>query len=279
MTYKTILAILQGEGDTQRVLECAVPLASRCDAHLIGLHAEPLPVSYAAPAAFPDAALFVSSTEVNAERAAEIEKTFEERATAEGISHEWRGMESYSGDSGLSGYDSARTADLVIAQQQDPDAPYGSSADVESLLFESGRPVLLIPYATHCEAKFERILVAWNGSREACRAVFDALPLLVAAKSVEVITVDAPDNGQQNAAYAGAEIAASLARHGVNVTTYSPPSGGVSGAAIIENRVADTSADLLVMGAYSQSRLKEFFFGGVTRSVLQSMTCAVLMSR
>ncbi len=279
MTYKTILAILQSEGDTRRVLDCAVPLASRFGAHLIGLHAEPMAVAYAAPAAFPDAALFVTGNEANFERAAQLKETFERRANAEGISFEWRGMESYSGDSALSSYDSARAADLVIAQQQDPDAPFGSTADVESLLFECGRPVLFVPYADECRVKFERVLVAWNGSREACRAAFDALPLIVAARSVEVMTVDAPDNSQQKAAYAGAEIAASLARHGAKVSTYSPPSGGVSGAAIIENRVADTDADLLVMGAYSQSRLKEFFFGGVTRSVLQSMTCAVLMSR
>ncbi len=279
MTYKTMLAILQGEGDTRRVLNCAVPLASRFDAHLIGLHAEPLPVAYAAPAAFPDAALFVTGTEVSGERSAQLRQMFEERARAEGISFEWRGMESFSGDSALSSFDSARTSDLVIAQQQDPDAPFGSSADVESLIFESGRPVLFVPYATACNTSFERVLVAWNGSREACRAVFDAVPFIKEAKSTEVLTVDAPDDSRQSSAYAGAEIAASLTRHGAHVTTFSPPSGGISGAAIIENRVAETDADLLVMGAYSQSRLKEFFFGGATRTVLQSMTCAVLMSR
>ena len=279
MTYKTMLAILQSEGDTRRVLDCAVPLAARFDAHLIGLHAEPLPVAYAAPAAFPDAALFVTGSEADSQRSSQLKTMFEDRARAEGISFEWRGMESFSGDSALSSQDSARTCDLVIAQQQDPDAPFGTSADVESLIFDSGRPVLFVPYTGDCTVPFERVLVAWNGSREACRAAFDAVPLIKAAKATEVLTVDAPSDAQHSPAYAGAEIAASLARHGAHVTTFSPPSGGISGAAIIENRVAETGADLLVMGAYSQSRLKEFFFGGVTRSVLQSMTCAVLMSR
>ena len=114
---------------------------------------------------------------------------------------------------------------------------------------------------------------------ESARAVFDALPLLTAAESVEVLTVDPVENAEQSKAIAGAEIAAALTRHGAKVSANTEISDGLPAAAIIQNRLADTGADLLVMGAYSRSRLREYLFGGVTRTMLQSMPNLTLMSR
>ena len=125
----------------------------------------------------------------------------------------------------------------------------------------------------------KRVLIAWNGSREAARATFDALPFLQAAETVEIFTVDASDTANQTGAMAGAEIAASLARHGINVTLTASEKSGLAPAMAIENRLSDSSIDLLVMGAYGNKRWWEMLFGGVTRTLLDSMTALTLLSR
>ena len=279
MTYKTILAVMQGTSDTARVLDCAVPLAARHDAHVIGFHAEATPLPYVTPMGFPDTDFIAVSEEAGEQRSAEIRALFEARCAREGISHGWRTMKNVSGDSAVSALHLARACDLIVVQQVDPDEENGFLADVEALLFESGRPVLFVPYAMSVDCAFKKVLVAWNGSQQAARAAFDALPFIRAARETEVLSLDAADNAEQDAAMAGADIAAALARHGAKITFAAGVSAGIGAGEAIENRISETQADLLVMGAYSQSRLKEFFFGGATRTLLQSMPVATLMSR
>lgn len=280
MIYRTLLAILQSEADAARVLDFALPFAARHGSHLIGLHAEALPVAMVTPLGAPAMDFSFAAENLADSRHAELRALFDERARAEDVSAEWRGYENVSGDSAISGIESARTADLVIAQQNDPDAEARLTADIEALLFESGRPVLLVPYTwSGRSAPFKKVLLAWNGTKEAARAAFDALPLMKEAGNVEVLAVDPRDTLQQDAAMAGTAIAAALARHGIDVTTTVEHSAGLAHGDVIANRLADTRADLLVMGAYGRSRASEFIFGGVTRTMLQSMTAPVLMSR
>lgn len=279
MSYKTILAVLQGKADTGRVLDCAVPLAARFSAHLIGFHAEASAMPYVTPMGFPDTEFIVANEEANQQRSAEIKALFEARVAREGVSHGWHATRNISGDSAVSALSVARASDLIVVQQSDPDADSAVVGDVETLLFESGRPVLVVPYAVSVNCAFRKVLVAWNGSQQAARATFDALPFIRGAQETEVLSLDAADNAEQNAAVAGADIAAALARHGAKVIFSSGFSAGIGAGEAIENRIVDTEAELLVMGAYSQSRLKEFFFGGATRTLLQSMPVATLMSR
>ncbi|WP_265518888.1 universal stress protein [Nitratireductor luteus] len=281
MSYKTIVAILQSEADLPRVLDFTLPFAARNQAHLIGLHAESLPIAMATPMGGPAVDY---SMEISAEaerRNAELKAAFERKCAAEGVSHEWRGYENISGDSAISGIESARTADITIAQQNDPDSASNMAADVEALVFEAGRPTLLVPYTFRgrLDTPFKKPLVAWNGSKEAARATFDALSLLKEAGAVEVLTIDAEDTASQDGSVAGAAIAEALARHGVEVTLRAEHSGSLSHCDAISNRIADTGSDLLVMGAYGRSRISEFVFGGVTRAMLQTMTVPTLMSR
>lgn len=280
MSYKTLLAIMQSRTDTPRVLDFAMPFASRRDAHIIGLHTEALPVAMASPMGAPAMNFSVEIEAQARERHSELRKLFDDRAAAEGVMAEWREFESVSGDSAVSGIESARAADLVIAQQNDPDADARVAADLEALIFESGRPVLLLPsvYGGAGE-KFRKVVLAWNGSKEAARAAFDALPLMKEAGTVEVLSVDPRDTLQQEASMAGSAIAASLARYGIDVTTTTQQSGSLSQGDVIANHLSDTGADLLVMGAFGQSRLSEFVFGGVTRAILQSMTTPTLMAK
>lgn len=279
MGYKTILAVLQGKTDCQHVLDCALPLASHYAAHLIGVHAEAIPIPYVTPMGFPDTDFMATSAGINRQRSDELKAMFEERARHEGIGNEWQAMESVSGDSAVGALAAARACDLIVVQQSNPDAHAGVYANVETLLFDSGRPVLFVPYAVPAAWPFRKVLVAWNGTAQAARATFDALPFIREAEETEILTLDARDTGMQDRAVAGVDIAASLSRHGANVSYAGQSTDGMSPGEAIENRIAETRADLLVMGAYSQSWLKEFFFGGATRTLLQSMPTATLMSR
>jgi nucleotide-binding universal stress UspA family protein len=278
MTYKTLLAVLQDETDAPRVLDCVVPLSERLSAHVIGVHSEGLPFPYATPMGFPDADFMVTSAEVNKERSDALKSVFEARMQRSGLSAEWRALQSFSGDSAASSLESARAVDLIVVQQNDPNAS-SASRNVDALLLETGRPVLFVPYALPVNTSFEKILIGWNGTREATRAVFDALPFIREAKTVEVFTVDPERYGGHEAMTAGGQIAAALSRHGANVTVNSQPKTELSHGEAVANRASEFGADLLVTGAYSQSKLKEFFFGGVTRSILTDMPTATFMSR
>lgn len=136
MTYKTILAILQGKADSGRVLDCAVPLAARFSAHLIGFHAEPTAMPYVTPMGFPDTEFLIANEEANEQRVGEIRALFEARAGREGVSHGWHSTRSVSGDSAVSALSVARASDLIVVQQADPEADQGVLGDVETLLFE-----------------------------------------------------------------------------------------------------------------------------------------------
>ena len=279
MAYSTILAVLRSEHDAQRVLKQATALASRFESHLIGLHSEPtVSLTYASPLDVPDPNVYEANETVTRERMSTIHTYFEEECEKQGLSSEWRPIHSASGDSATSAISSARCADLVIVQQESPGHEENYD-DLESLVFSGGRPVLFVPYIQADAKPIRQVLIAWNDTREAARAVFDAIPFLKSADAVEIMTVDADNNDQQSATVAGAEIAATLARHGINVTINNQPSAGIPVSAVIENRCSDIQADLLVMGAFSHSRLREFLFGGVTDTVLKSMPCLTLMSK
>ncbi|MBI1620672.1 universal stress protein [Aquamicrobium zhengzhouense] len=279
MSYKTILAVLQDKTDAERVLDCALPLGSRFSSHVIAVHSEAIPIPYVSPMGFPDTNFMAISSKTNQQHSEELKTIFETRAQREGLSFEWHALESVSGDSAVGALIVARACDLVIVQQVNPDASGGSRANVEALLFDSGRPVLIVPFATPVDTRFRKVLIAWNGTQQAARAVFDALPFIREADETEILTLDAVDTGQEDGALAGVDIAAALARHGAKVT-FSPASSGELGVgAAIERQIASSKAELLVMGAYSQSWLKEIFFGGTTRTVMRSMPVATLMAR
>jgi nucleotide-binding universal stress UspA family protein len=277
MAFRTILAIIQSADDLDRVTGCAAGLAARFDSHVIGLHSEALPVPYTSTIGFPDAEFIQASSEANLQRSRELEARFLQKAAESGFSSEWRSLESFSGDSAQSGIASARCSDLVIVSQPGSDSELGSSPDVDSLLFEAGRPVLVTPAEGPCLSSFRRVIVAWNGSREAARAAFDALPFILDAVGTEILVIDPPD--AQDRAEPAADIAAALARHGAEVTVHTEESRGLGTDVVIRNRLAATGADLLVLGAYSHSWLRELLFGGVTRTVLKSMPVTAFLSR
>ncbi|GHC75693.1 universal stress protein [Limoniibacter endophyticus] len=278
MAYRTIVAVIQNELDHDRLLNFVLPFARQNEAHVIGCHAEALPVSYTTPMGFPDVALVQETTAVNEERAKAMASVFSQRTAAEGIPSEWRSIESFSGDSALSALSAARSADLMISMHPGSSDASFSQANLETLLAEAGRPMIFVPPEGALPTSFSRILIAWNGSREATRAVFDALPLLKRSDIVEILTIDAERNGERDAA-TGKQIAASLSRHGINTRITDTASSNSDVATRIQEHVESTRPDLVVMGGYSRSWLREFLFGGTTRAMLKAMPAAIFMSR
>jgi len=170
----------------------------------------------------------------------------------------------------------ARRFDLSIVGQAEPDSSAIEEIIAESALFESGRPVIIVPYIQKAPLKLDNVMVCWDGSRAAARAIADAMPLLSKAGRVEVVIVT-NERGKQDE-IAGADMAAHLARHGLNVDVRRTALGDVDVADILLSHAADAGSDFIVMGGYGHSRLREFILGGVTRSIFRSMTAPVLMS-
>lgn len=175
----------------------------------------------------------------------------------------------------------SRCCDLVVLSQADPDAPgYAASRSlIERVMLESARPVLLLPYAGELPASAKNVLVAWDDSREAARALADAVPILQDAGRVQIVTWVDPSEGDVR--YFETRLAcvqAWLKRHGIVAQVQVDVADRIAVGEAALSRAADFGADLLVMGAYGHSRWAERLLGGVTRGILKSMTVPVLMS-
>ncbi len=170
----------------------------------------------------------------------------------------------------------SRRFDLAIVGQAEPEKNAIEELIAESALFESGRPVIMVPYIQKTPLKLDRVMVCWDGSRPAARAIGDAMPLLERAGMVEIVIV-ANERGKQDE-IAGADMGQHLARHGLKVNVNRIAGGDVDVADVLLSHAADSGADFIVMGGYGHSRLREFVLGGVTRSILQSMTSPALMA-
>jgi nucleotide-binding universal stress UspA family protein len=168
----------------------------------------------------------------------------------------------------------ARYADLVVVGQ----GPATEGGIAENLVLNSGRPVLVVPHSQERSLLAEHIMVAWNARREATRALTDALPLLQRAKQVDIVTVNAEPKSEGHGDLPGADIALYLARHGVNANVLATSAPGANVGEWLLSRAADLGADMMVMGAYGHSRLRELVLGGATKTVLESLTVPVLMS-
>jgi nucleotide-binding universal stress UspA family protein len=175
----------------------------------------------------------------------------------------------------------ARYADLTLLGQPNSDEAFkGASADavLVNVMLSSGRPVLAVPYAGKFEQVGERVLVAWNASRESTRAVNDALPLLRDAKSVTVLAVNPKRGIEGHGEVPAADICLHLARHGVKAEAAHTIAKDISEGDALLSYAADLGTDLIVCGGYGHSRAREMVFGGVTRTLLQEMTVPMLLS-
>jgi len=278
MAYKSILVHVDASRPAPARLDVAIELSRALDAHLAGLAILP---ELAQPATIevqygPE--LRAAQARAAREMLDPLRAAFEQRTRAAGFATaEWREA---TGDPVATAALHARYADLVVLGQVDPedDRTRVAPGFVDGFLLAAGRPVLLVPYAGAFERLGRRVLVAWNASREATRAVTDALPLLERAEKVTVLSIDPEPSAGGHGEVPGADLALYLARHGVKAEAQRTGSDGVDVGNTLLSRAADLSADLIVMGAWGRSRMRELVMGGATRTVLSDMTVPVLMS-
>jgi nucleotide-binding universal stress UspA family protein len=269
MVYKDLLVHIDSSSHCAARLALAVTLARRFGAHLTGLHVMPtLAISPFIADQFPTAMLDEGHAKI-AQLRDDARALFAAASQPLGSETEWRETR---GDLVDVVRLAARNADLAILGQADPSA---DGADLPAqVVLGSGRPALLVPYAATFANVGGRVLVAWNGSAQAARAVNDALPFLQSAERVIVVTVNQGGNITGDA-----DIVRHLARHGVEaeigdiVTDHHGSVGD-----LLLSRASDEAADLIVMGAYGHSRLRELVLGGVSRALLAHMTVPVLMA-
>jgi nucleotide-binding universal stress UspA family protein len=270
--YKTIFTYLPSPQTVDYLSELSAFLADTHRAHLIGAHNSARISLYGGV----PSDILAQHNHSQRETAKTIEQSFEKAATARNLSHEWR--HKALNDTEVLGdiIHQARIADLVVACVNDKSDPLSSFHDVPiRLVLETGRPVLLVPANTQMKSVGQRITIAWNHSRESARAVFDALPLLRMAVSVEILAVNPKQDG---ATSPGEDLASALSRHGVKARAVVVNAAARSEGDELTAALAKHESDMLVMGCYGHSRLREMVLGGVTKYVLGRMTMPVLLS-
>ncbi len=277
MAYKTILVHLNDRRRAEAMLEPAIQLAKRYNSHLIGLHvyasvpAPPVPMPYGSDVLGSVATAQRKETE-------EIAAIFSRATANQPFVAEWRSLKVPHVDLAPTVSDHGHAADLIIAAQADPDWDLSLLMDFpEQLALGSGRPVLVVPYIGRYPQIGRNVVIAWKAGRESARAVFDALPILRQAEQVQILEID-EGGDRRNTSAPDTSIAASLARHGIKPTVRTSVAGDISVGDEILSRIADMSADLLVMGAYGHSRMRELVFGGATRHIAKHMTVPTLLS-
>jgi nucleotide-binding universal stress UspA family protein len=278
MSFKEILVTLEVGAALERRMLHAANLALTHEAHLIGLSViEPLNLAgYFSPSIEAFVEIEEQHRQAADKAAQKIGSEFQAMCSRLGIAGEWRLDK---GDTAGLAVEHARYADLTIVGQVNPERPpTGAAASLpQRLALASGRPVLIIPYVGRYEAIGNRVMVSWNRSREAARAVNDALPILQRAEYVTVLSIN-PEQGDPRPSPPGADVALHLARHGVKVETSYTVAHDIAVGSEILSRASDLGVDLIVMGCYGHSRIRELILGGASREILGHMTVPVLMS-
>lgn len=255
----------------------AISIAEVCDTHLAG-------VAFAYTPEFPGYVMMEIPPDIVAQMIAESEKSamaaierFDAAAKRSLISAEHRLLRTRGAEAPTILATLARRFDLSVFMQSEP-GRVDNDDMIETALFQSGRPLIVVPYIQKDGLKLDRVVCCWDGSRAAARAFNDALPLLTRANTVDLLIVLNEKTNSDNREIRGVEIATHLARHDVKVQLQTVPAADIDVTNAILSYVADNSGTLIVMGGYGHARLREVILGGVTREMLKSMTVPVFMS-
>jgi nucleotide-binding universal stress UspA family protein len=263
-------------GEQDAAAKFAISIAEKFQAHILGVAFayDPI-VPYSPMGSVPGD--FIEQQRVTSEKLAnDAIARFAAAAKRAGVSAETVMLNAGVADASDRLGSVARRFDLAVLGQPRPEKPVPDELIDEGVLFASGRPVIFVPYIQTAGLTLERVMVCWDGGRTAARAIADAMPFLEKAKRVEVVVVGAkPPKSDE---ISGADIAQHLARHGLKVEVKRITSPDIDVASTLLSHAADSSADLMIMGGYGHSRLREFILGGATRALLTAMTVPVLMS-
>lgn len=282
MTYKTIVVHVDDHAESAPRIRLATELARTCEARLIGLAVMPrprMPAGIEGMAA--SANVLKAQEEANNGRLAAAREVFEQAVRGASIEAEFHGLVA---DPAGAMNREMRYADLGVVGQRDPEQRISDTYATlpETVAMESRRPVVVVPHIGYSRPVGRKVLLAWNDSPEAMRAATDAMPLLEAAEKVSLLVIDGrkrdDEDAQREGDPPGYRAAGWLARHGVNVEVIHDISDGTDVGSIILSRVSDLDIDLVVMGVYGHSKLRETLFGGASRTMLGHMTVPTLIA-
>jgi nucleotide-binding universal stress UspA family protein len=274
---KDLVVNLTGGHPQDFAADYAISLATAFSAHVAGVGFIYEPVIPGTVLGGVPTDLIEVQREENSKAAKAAISRFDAAAKAAGVSAETRMLDaSIAGAADLFGR-IARRFDIAVVGQAQREQGASEELLIEGALFGSGRPVVVVPYVHKERIKLDRILMCWDGSRPAARAIADALPFLKRAKAIEIVVVSGERD--KSGEITGINMRRHLARHGVNVEIkHITAGGGVDVPNAILSHAADGGTEFMVLGGYGHSRLREFILGGVTRSILGAMTVPVLMS-
>jgi nucleotide-binding universal stress UspA family protein len=277
MSYKTILVHCDADPKVSHRLAIAVELAQRHGAHLVGVHVqEPFNMPALVDGTVMTDNLFAAYEAASSADLTTAAAAFDKALKGTHLSREWRTETGYA-DSQLGVH--ARYADLVVLGQNDPEASVSRPPDLpEAIALATGRPALVVPHIGAPAKPGRTVMLCWNASRESARAATDALPFLRAADKVIVLSIDPKPSNNGHGAEPGADVATWLSRHGVKVTVQRDVATDSDVGGVILSRAADHDVDLIVMGLYGHSRLREMVLGGASRTLLATMTVPVFMA-
>lgn len=277
MAYREILVVVDAAATAAQRVAPAAALAAGFGARLTGFFATGYPISTAYGDLSGWAQLVDAYMEAQRGEASAAEAAFRQELAAKKLAGDWVYREAEATESVIA---AAALYDLVVLGQPNPEAEQGGSFGLRpaEIVLGGGRPVLIVPYAGSFAAVGRHAIIGWNRRREAVRAMHDAMPLLERAEAVTVIEVDpaAPVPGES--AILAENIAAGLSRRGIVASAETADAGDLAVDDVLLSRAADLGADLLVMGAYGHSRLREYVLGGVSRGIFRQMTVPVLMA-
>ena len=273
---KDIVLNLEHSSSRDAVRDYAISIAERFEAHLVALvFAGGIP-KYMLPD-FPADILAEILTE--SERAAKAAVVrFSAAAKRSGVNAEHHLITQHEFGPAQTVSALARRFDLSVLMQSGDGDDINNDVMIETTLFGSGRPIIVVPYIQKEGLNLDRVLCCWDGSRAAARALSDSLPFLAKARTVELLIVTTETDKAADVELRGFEIGNHLARHDLNVELTNLSVGNSDVANIILSHAADCSAGMIVMGGYGHSRAREFVLGGATRGVLSSMTVPIFMS-
>jgi nucleotide-binding universal stress UspA family protein len=274
---KDIIVNLEQRITRDPARDFAITVAETFDAHISG-------VAFAYAPDFPGYVMLEIPADIVAQMIAESEKTalaaierFDAAARRSMVSAEHRLFKTLGASAPVILSTLARRFDLSVFMQSEPDGVDNDDM-IEASFFESGRPLIVVPYIQKEGLKLDHVVCCWDGSRAAARAINDGLPLLVKATTVDLLIVLNEKTDTAPNEIRGAEMPKHLARHDVKVQIVAVPAADIDVADAVLSYVADISGTLIVMGGYGHAKLGEVILGGVTHDMLKSMTVPVFMS-
>jgi nucleotide-binding universal stress UspA family protein len=274
---KDIIVNLEQQVSRDPARDFAITVAETFDAHIAG-------IAFAYAPDFPGYVMLEIPPVIVAQMIVESEKAalaaidrFDAAITRSQLPSEHRLFKTIGAEGPAILSNLARRFDLSVLMQSDPNGVDNDDM-IEASLFESGRPLIVVPYIQKDGLKLDHVVCCWDGSRAASRAINDALPLLIKATAVDLLIVLNDKTKNDKHEIRGAQMAEHLARHDVKVRLETIPAADIDVPNAILSHVADESATLIVMGGYGHARLREMILGGVTRGMLKSMTVPVFMS-